>query len=148
LIVDQEPAFSREVRQIVEAMVRGRYAFTNSATKAVLREFLDAGLGKNVQLVDLPHMSYLTNANALWIVNRRPHPNGAQLLANWALTRAGQESFSKNVEVNSRRADLPPFDEVSVPKQGQDYLRVGPEDSLKALDRTEQLLDEWPGLQN
>jgi len=148
LIVDQEPAFSRDVRQIVESMVRGRYAFSNSVTKPVLQQFLDEGQGRNIRLIDISDMSYITNANALWVVNRAPHPNAARLLANWIPTRAGQEAFSKFVESNSRRSDIPPHDPLAMPKPGQRYLRVGPEDTLPELDKTQALLNEWVGIRN
>ena len=148
LIVDQEPAFSRDVRQIVEAMVRGRYAFSNSVTKPVLQQFLDEGQGKNIRFIDIPDMSYITNANALWIVNRAPHPSAARLLANWVPTKAGQEAFSRFVESNTRRSDVPPYDQLAVPKPGQRYLRVGPEDNLPELDKTQRLLNDWTGIKN
>src|SRR5438876_324113 len=42
LIVDQQPFFTRDQRQVVEGLVRGNYAVSNNANQADLQEFLEA----------------------------------------------------------------------------------------------------------
>jgi iron(III) transport system substrate-binding protein len=148
LIVDQEPAFSRDKRQLVEAAVRGRYAVIGGVTKPELQAFLDQGLGKNVKFVDIPDLAYVTHADSLWYVNRAPHPSAAKLFANWVLTKEGQDAYSKGTEQNSRRTDVAVYDQEEVPKPSQHYVRIGPEDTVAEVTKTQKLLADLAGIKN
>jgi len=148
LIVDQQPFFTRDPRQVVEGLVRGRYAFGNNVNKATLREFQEAGVGQNVKNVPLAGAMHVANSGAVWAVNRAPHPNAAKLLINWLLTKEGQEQFSKNLENNSVRADVEPVDPVTRPQAGLKYFYSGPEAAQPELDKTEKLIGEWLGIKN
>lgn len=140
IIVDQEPTFNKDYRQINEAMVRGRYAISNAVQKAVLQQFLEQGLGKNVKFLDVADLSYITLFDALWAVNKAPHPNATKLFANWVLTKPGQDAYVKNVEQNSRRSDVPVYDPLELPKPNQKYIRLGPEDSIAEVVKTQEYL--------
>lgn len=148
LVIDQEPTFARDTRQIAEGLVRGRYAMGNAINPPNLQEFLDAGLGKNVKFIDVADASYISNAFAVWVVNRAPHPNAAKLFVNWVLTKEGQQAYSSNTKFNSRRSDVPVVDPGSFPRQGQSYIRVGPEGTLGDLDQTQAMLNELLGVKN
>ncbi len=148
LIVDQQPFFTRDPRQVVEGLVRGRYAFGNNVNKATLREFQEAGVGQNVKNVPLAGAMHVANSGAVWAVNRAPHPNAAKLLINWLLTKEGQEQFSKNLENNSVRADVEPVDPVTRPQAGLKYFYSGPEAAQPELDKTEKLISDWLGIKN
>ena len=145
IIVDQEPTFSKDYRQINEAMVRGRYAISNAVQKSVLQQFLEQGLGKNIKFLDVVDLSYITLFDALWVVNKAPHPNATKLFANWVLTKQGQEAYVKNIEQNSRRADVPVYDQLELPKPNQKYIRLGPEDSIPDVVKTQEYLVKLVG---
>ena len=123
LLVDQQPAFSRDNRQITEGLLRGTYALATGVTQPVLDQFLQQGLGKNVKFVDIVDFATTGSGDGLWMMNRAPHPNATKLFVNWALTKAGQESYSKTVAGNSRRADVAPATPERLPRQGQTYFR-------------------------
>ena len=148
LLIDQEPTFTRDNRQIAEALVRGRYAIGNALTAPNLQEFLDAGLGKNVKLIDLADASHLSNAFAVWLVNRAPDPNAAKLFVNWVLTKEGQQAYSSNTQLNSRRTDVAVVDPSAFPRPGQYYFRAGPEDTIAESAKTQNMLYELMGIKN
>jgi iron(III) transport system substrate-binding protein len=142
LIVDQQPTFIREGRQLVEAMVRGKYAIGFGLQTAILKDFTDEGQGKNVKMTDIPGLTTVLNQNA-WLAKNAPHPNAAKLLLNWTLTREGQTAWRKVVTVNSRRTDVPPVDPNVVPQSGRDYFHQNQESSLAEITKTRELLAKW-----
>ena len=90
LLVDQQPTFSRDIRQMMEFTIRGKFAITNSNNRSFYQEFIQAGVGKNLKFLDIPDLSYLTLSDGLWLLDKAPHPNAAKVFINWALTREGQ----------------------------------------------------------
>src|SRR5262252_6746147 len=56
LFVDQEPALSRDTRQVAEFMVRGRYPMALGVNPQLLGQFQKQGLGKNLKLVRFPEI--------------------------------------------------------------------------------------------
>ncbi|HLG72368.1 MAG TPA: extracellular solute-binding protein [Chloroflexota bacterium] len=142
LIVDQQPTFIREGRQLVEAMVRGKYAIGFGLQSAILKDFTDEGQGKNVKMTDIPGLTTVVNQNA-WLAKNALHPNAAKLLLNWILTKEGQTAWRKVVTVNSRRTDVPPVDPSVVPQSGRDYFHQNQESSLAEITKTRDLLSKW-----
>ena len=142
LIVDQQPLFSRDARQLAESMIRGQYAIASALTRSVMQEFWDQGLGKNVQLVDLVGAGTIATSDCLWFLDRAPHPNAAKLFVNWALTKEGQTAFARDVQTDSRRTDVTPLNPDDTPKSGRQYVSVTNEASIPDVDKTRNLLDE------
>ncbi len=141
LLVDQQVTFTGEPRQLAEQLIRGQQAMAIGLTKIVLKPFAEEGIAKNIKFVDIPDMTITTSTSVLWFAKRAPSPNAAKLFVNWALTKEGQMSFSKNVEVNSRRSDVPVFDPDEVQKPGRKYVPVGPgEDSIAEVGKTQEFL--------
>jgi len=123
ILVDQEPAYSRDARQITETMLRGDHAFATGISRPVLREFQEKGLGRNIKELALPDIQAVaTTAGGLWLFDQAPHPNAARLFANWALTKEGQGALSKNTRENSRRLDVEPVDRARLPDPQQSYF--------------------------
>ncbi len=141
LLIDQQPTFMSDLRQITEAMVRGRFAIATGVMPTVLQDFLDQGLGRNVKFHDIPGVTY-RRTGVLWLVNRAPHPNAARVFMNWLLTREGQSAWSQTLAGNSRRTDVPPSDPTAVPVPGRDYIDISREDTLDEVDRTRELLSK------
>ncbi len=141
LWVDQEIVVSNDARQLTEFMVRGRYSIgVGAVDKRILADFQAQGLGNNIKVNPVPEIEY-TNAasNNIWIVAKAPHPKAAQVFANWLLTKEGSTIYSKNANVNSRRLDVPAFDESVRPQKGVKYLRSDDESLLDAGIKTQEL---------
>ena len=95
-------------------MARGTFPVAIGMNRAVLQEFIDQGLGKSLKPIQLPELLYNTG-NGVWLFNQAPHPNAARLLANWSLTKAGQEAWSKAYQYNSLRNDVALYDPENPP---------------------------------
>jgi iron(III) transport system substrate-binding protein len=142
LIVDQQAVFIRDTRQIAEALVRGRNPIAATAvTNAVLQEFKDAGLAKNIRLLDVPGFTYVFMSGG-FMLSKAPHPNAAKLYVNWLLSKEAVAGYSQLINFNPRRLDVPPGDPSAVPQQGETYLNIGYEDNFGPLDQTKAMLDD------
>jgi ABC-type Fe3+ transport system substrate-binding protein len=141
LWVGQEVAVGTDARQLTEFMVRGRYAVgVGAVDRRILADFQSQGLGKNVKVNPIPEIEY-TNAgsNNLWIVAKAPHPKAAQVFANWVLTKEGSTIYSPNASINSRRLDVPAFDDAVRPQKGVKYLRSDDESLLDTGIKTQEM---------
>ncbi len=147
LLVDQEPVFSRDPRQIAEAVIRGKNPVGIGMRVVVLKEFKDQGLTKSLKLMDMPDMDFVP-ATSLFLVNKAPHPNAAKLFANWFLTKEGQTVFGQALPMNSSRTDLQPFDLDSVGTVGKKYYETGHEANFDWIKETQGFINTLTGLKN
>ncbi len=117
ILVDQQPAFSRDQRQMNEGLIRGQYAIAVGTIVTTFQEFQAQGLGKNVKNLFSDDIAFLYG-DTVWAINRGPHPNAAKLYANWLLTKEGQTAYSKFLKLNSRRTDVEIVDAAAAPPPG------------------------------
>jgi ABC-type Fe3+ transport system substrate-binding protein len=138
--VDQEPVLSRDSRQVVEFMVRGRFPIALGVNPLLLTQFQRQGLGKNLKLLRFPELDTMSSgASTAWLVNKAPHPNAAKLLINWLLTRDAQVHWAREVETNSRRVGVEPGNpQFAVPK-GVKFFQVDAEENLPEVVKTQDI---------
>jgi iron(III) transport system substrate-binding protein len=138
---DQDAVLSTDARQLTEFAARGSYPISLGAvSKPILLDFLAQGVGKNLKAIPLPEVDYLfSGSNLIHAITRAPHPAASKLFVNWVLTREGSASFSKNLQDNSRRADVPPFDPDTVPEKDVDYTLLDAEEVLPEIQKTQDL---------
>ena len=140
LFVDQEPALSRDTRQIAEFMVRGRYPIALGVNPLLLSQFQRQGLGKNLKTFHFPEMdTFNSSSSTLWLVNRAPHPNAAKLFANWLLTKDAQIVWGREVETNSRRIGVEPGNPLYAVPRGAKLLQVDAEENLPEVVKTQDI---------
>ncbi len=139
LIVDQQPVFQKDARQLVDSVVRGKYAIGIGVQHQILADFKTQGLGKDCTLIDLEGMSYKTGS-VVWLAHKAQHPNAAKLFLNWLLTKDGQTSWNQTITSNSRRTDVPPADQSNVPIPGRKYVEISPENAIPEVDKSRALL--------
>ncbi len=121
LFIEMQPDILRDVRQITENLIRGKYAYVTGVPPAILGEFIDQGIGKNVRPVFIPEIGYL-GEDPVFIFNRAPHPNAAKVFLNWVLTKEGQEVWGPVLAANSRRKDVAPAEPDAVVQPGDDKV--------------------------
>lgn len=147
LIVDQEPTLLRDVRLVVEGVVRGKFPIAWISDPVTIREFQDQGVGKNVKYLDTE--ADITPNISLFLVNRAPHPNVAKLFINWFLTKEGQTAFGKELTTNnSARTDVPPFNPDATPTPGRTYYSSGKEENFALITDTQKYLNGLVGITN
>jgi iron(III) transport system substrate-binding protein len=139
LFVDQEPALSRDTRQMAELMVRGRHPIGLGVNPLLLGQFQKQGLGKNLKLVQLPETDIVSFSSTLWLVNRAPHPSAARVFINWLLTKDAQVHWAKEVEQNSRRMGVEPGNPQLLPPKGAKLFQVDAEENLPEVIKTQDI---------
>lgn len=116
---------SHDDRQLLEWVVRGRYALVIAPSELEAAEFKSKGVA--VELLGAERFkegSYLTAAfGSVALMNRAPHPNAAKVYINWLLTREGQTLWSQLSGYPSRRLDVSRdhLDPITVPREGVEY---------------------------
>jgi len=138
---DQEVVLSRDIRQMTEFMVRGRYAMGIGAVRdVILPEFLAEGLGRNLKHLELDGIEHVSGGSDLaYIFNRPPHPNAAKLFVNWILTKEAQDLWSRHASINSRRVDLPPANPEAVATPGKKYIKIDSEELVDEVQKTQDI---------
>ncbi|HEV8533551.1 MAG TPA: extracellular solute-binding protein [Methylomirabilota bacterium] len=140
LFVDQEPALSRDSRQIAEFMVRGRYPIALGVNPLLLSQFQRQGLGKNLKLLRFPELdTFSSGASTVWLINRAPHPSAAKLFINWLLTKDAQVAWAREVETNSRRVGVEPGNPLYAVPRGAKFLQVDAEENLAEVIKTQDI---------
>lgn len=144
LFTTQKIVFSRDRRQQVEWIVRGKYPIAIAISSEELARLQSEGLGRNIMPVessDLPK-AIGTGNDALGIMSKAPHPNAAIVYVNYLLSRAGQEQWSKIDGRNSHRTDVAVIDPKEAPKPGVKYIKTQMEKWLPGRLEVRQLAQE------
>lgn len=143
LLRDQKPVITRDRRQLVEWLVRGRYPIALGLNEYVLVNFQKKGVGKNIGAVeDAKTIVYwASGSSGIALFNRAPHPNAAKVYMNWLLSRSGQLEWVKTL-TNSRRVDVPPSEPASAMKPGRSYHNVQSEDMTAQRRRIQRMAKE------
>ena len=140
LFVDQEPALSRDSRQIAEFMVRGRYPIALGVNPLLLGQFQKQGLGKNLKTLHFPEMDTVNSSSSVvWLVNRAPHPAAAKVFVNWLLTKDAQVVWAREVETNTRRVGVEPGNPQFAVPRGAKLLQVDAEENLAEVVKTQDI---------
>ena len=105
-LVQQEPLISQNLRQLAEALAKGRLAFTVGLSHYSYEPFLKARL----PVKPVPKIKEGAHANngsgVVAVVKNPPHPNAAKLFVNWLLGKEGQELYGKAMVQGTRRFDV------------------------------------------
>jgi len=141
LMVDQQPEFIRDRRQLVEALVRGRQPIGYGLHPRVLQEFREQGVAGHVKNLAFVETDY-TGGDVVAVFNRAPHPNAAKLFANWLLTKEGGIAWSTNTKANSARLDVPIVDEETAARPGVSYQDPTREAVLHLQDDADKFLND------
>ncbi|MBI4331591.1 MAG: extracellular solute-binding protein [Chloroflexi bacterium] len=131
--VKQEPQLTRDLRQPVEWVARGKYSVVVGASAAIVAEFM--GAGAPVRYIETSDVVSAGSFHPMGLMNKAPHPNAAKVYINWLLTREGQTVHSKAYAMQSSRLDVPTdgLPPEMVRRPGVTYLNGDSEEIL--LDR-------------
>jgi len=140
-LYQQDVVATRDLRQQVEWVVRGRYPIAIGGDSTTLLEFQQQGLGAQVKTLAM--YSELGGRLSpgfgnVMLMNRAPHPNAARLYLNWLLSREGQTSFATITERNSRRLDVQGLPDTA-PRPGVEYVVINREENQPNIARAMDL---------
>ncbi len=141
LWLDQEAVLNTDARQLTEQVARGRYAIGLGAISTpILQDMQALDVGKNVKWIPMQELDYLySGSSILHYLESAPHPAAAKLFINWVLTKEGSTSFGKNIQDNSRRVDVEPFDPGVIPPKGQDFVLLDLEEILPEIEKSQEI---------
>jgi iron(III) transport system substrate-binding protein len=130
-LYQQDVVSTRDLRQQVEWIVRGRYPIAIGGDSTTLLEMQQQGLGAQVK--PLAPYSQLGGRMSpgfgnVMLINRAPHPNAAKLYINWLLSQEGQTAFATITQRNSRRLDVQGLPETT-PRPGVEYVIINREEN-------------------
>ena len=126
LFVDQQPAISRDERQLTDWLLRGTYPIVFGANDARVEEMRKEGmpLVSVHGLPDLPGTVAVGNG-LVGLFKNAPHPNAAKLFINWLASREGLEVYARAVKWSPTRNDIDEKSFVpasSIPDPGVSYF--------------------------
>ena len=146
LFVKQKLILSRNDRQLLEWVTRGRYAIVISPSGLATKELESKGVHVELMGADqFKEGSYLTAAfGSVALINRAPHPNAAKLYINWLLSRKAQTVWAQASGYPSRRLDVPrdKVNPLSIPKEGRVYQENYKEKYVRMRGKVRALLRE------
>ncbi|MEK7215794.1 MAG: extracellular solute-binding protein [Chloroflexota bacterium] len=143
---DQEAVLIRDLRQVTEMMIRGSYALGISAPiEFVFSEFQAQGVGKNLKHLEIDGVENISGGSeVLFYFPKAPHPNASKVFVNWIMTKEGSDAWSKQVQSNSRRKDVPVHAAENVPTPGKKYPVIDRQEMeperAKTMDMAKQVL--------
>ncbi|HLH21281.1 MAG TPA: extracellular solute-binding protein [Chloroflexota bacterium] len=110
LYVDQQPALSRDDRQLADWVARGTYPIAIGAEFATESERAALQSG-GVSIVNLPRPadapgSVSPSFGLLGLLTNAPHPYAAQVFVNWIAAREGMTVWSKALNAVPVRLDI------------------------------------------
>lgn len=105
-LAKQEPIITRDQRQQVEWVARGKYSILLGPHVIIMSEFQKAGAPIK-HIVPVVEGSWSgAGGGIISLMNQAPHPAAARVFLNWFLSREGQTVASKAVSEQSRRVDV------------------------------------------
>lgn len=122
-LVKQEPVVTRDWRQMVEWVARGKYPIGLAPNPEQTASFLNAGAPiATVKVVEGAKIG--TVSGALGVPARVAHPNASIVFINWLLSKEGQEVFVKGLGSPSRRVDASTagISPLFIPEPGEKYI--------------------------
>ncbi len=122
----QELALSRDDRQLLDFIGKGKYPIAIGPSEVLAKEFIAKGLPVRQFNPEALQEGALTTAGngAISIAKNPPHPNALKVYLDYLLSKEGQTEWSKAIGFVSLRQDVP-RDHVAkylIPKEGVQYL--------------------------
>lgn len=106
MVSKQQLQLTRDLRQMVDWLARGKYYVSISAEGGPIAEFLKAGA--HITTIGVKEGTYLSvDGGNVSISAKSPHPNAAKVFVNWLLSKEGQNFAQEAMKYQSARIDLP-----------------------------------------
>jgi iron(III) transport system substrate-binding protein len=123
--VEQQPAISRDFRQMADWLARGNYPIALSMREEEAERLRREGL-PIVTIFDLQGIPSRTVAGIgnIALMNRAPNPNAAKVFANWIASKEGLEAYSRAYGTPTTRNDVDEsfLSQGIIPQRGEKYF--------------------------
>jgi iron(III) transport system substrate-binding protein len=105
-LVQQELFLTRDLRQLADAVAKGKVVLAFGLGRSQTEPFIKAGLPLKPAPVTKEGLPASNGFGVLGVIKDPPHPNAARVFVNWFLGREGQEWYSKVMLNGTRRLDV------------------------------------------
>ena len=105
-LVQQELFLTRDLRQLADALAKGKVALAFGLGRSQTEPFIKAGLPIKPAPATKEGLPASNSFGVLGIIRDPPHPNATKVFINWFLSREGQEWYSKIMQNGTRRLDV------------------------------------------
>jgi len=105
-LAGQDMLVGRNLRQLAEAVARGKSALSIGVSYYTYLPFIKAGLPVKPISVIKEGFYASTGSGNVALIKDAPHPNAATVFLNWLLSKEGQTVFTKALGQPTRRLDV------------------------------------------
>jgi ABC-type Fe3+ transport system substrate-binding protein len=105
-LVQQDLFLSRDLRQLTDALAKGKVAVAFGIGRSQADPFVSAGLPLKPVPAPREGLPASNSFGVIGIVKNLPHPNATKVFINWFLSKDGQEWYGKLMENGTRRLDV------------------------------------------
>jgi iron(III) transport system substrate-binding protein len=105
-LVQQELFLSRDLRQLTDALSKGKVALTFGIGRSQADPFVKAGLPIKPVPAPKEGLPASNSFGVVGIVKDPPHPNATRIFVNWFLSREGQDWYGRVMQNGTRRLDV------------------------------------------
>jgi ABC-type Fe3+ transport system substrate-binding protein len=105
-LAQQDLFLSRDLRQLTDALARGKVALAFGIGRSQVEPFVKAGLPVKPAPAPKEGLPASNSFGVLGIVKDPPHPNATKVFVNWFLSKEGQEWYGKIMQNGTRRLDV------------------------------------------
>jgi iron(III) transport system substrate-binding protein len=146
LLTEQAVQMVPQQQMVVEAMARGvAWIGLGAPVKGLIAPYLQAGVKADIRSFgNRPEVNIASiGGSALYVFNKRPHPNAARVFINWILSKNIQAELGKILDQDTRRTDVPrAADADEVPAPGVKYMATQREEYVKEQEDVLNLIKE------
>ncbi|MGH7770140.1 MAG: ABC transporter substrate-binding protein [Candidatus Binatia bacterium] len=105
-LVQQDLFVSRDLRQIGDALAKGKLAISIGVGHSQYEPFLKSGLPVKQLPTPAEGLPASNGFGVVGIVKNPPHPNAMKVFINWFLSKDGQDFYGKVMKAATRRLDV------------------------------------------
>ncbi len=103
---DQDLFLTRDLRQLADALAKGKVALAFGLGRSQTEPFVKAGLPIKPAPVTKEGLPASNAFGVLGVIKDPPHPNATKVFVNWFLGREGQDWYSRIMQNGTRRLDV------------------------------------------
>lgn len=105
-LVQQDLFLTRDLRQLTDALAKGKVTVAFGIGRSQADPFVSAGLPLKPVPSPKEGLPASNSFGIVGIVKNPPHPNASKAFFNWFLSKDGQEWYGKLMENGTRRLDV------------------------------------------
>jgi ABC-type Fe3+ transport system substrate-binding protein len=105
-LVQQDFFLTRDLRQLADALAKGKVVIAFGIGRSQAEPFVNAGLPIKPVPAPKEGLPASNSFGVVGIVKNPPHPSATKLFINWFLSKDGQEWYGKLMENGTRRLDV------------------------------------------